>query len=125
MPEIFGLDLAAIVDDSIVSAGGTNTGTLTKAIPGTRTPGDLIGGTNPTTTDYEFRGFIENKSQNRQDGTLVVDEGQIVSILGNSLPNNIEPETNDVVTIEGVRYTITAIASRDPAAALYECAVSA
>ena len=49
-------------------------------------------------------------------------EPRIVSILGASLPEGIEPDTDDQVTMEGQTYEILAV-KRDPAAALYECLV--
>jgi hypothetical protein len=119
MAQLFGLDIAQIVDDSIQQAGGVLNGTLTKYAPGTRTPGNLSGGTNPAPTDYPFRGFLENRSESRINGTLVRAAGEFVSILGASLPAGIEPETTDEVTIEGTTYRVLEITERDPAAALY------
>lgn len=124
MPELFGLNIAAIVDDAIQSAGGVLTGTLTKTTAGARTPGDLTGGTNPTSVSYSFRGFLDQRSEVRLNGTLVRTGGQILSILGNSLATQgVEPEAGDTAVIEGTTFKINAIADRDPAAALYECVV--
>ena len=119
MPELFGLNIAEIVDTSLQSAGGVLTGTLTKFTPGTRTPGDISGGTNPTPTDYAIRGFIENRTSTRIGDSLIGQTGEFVSILGNSLPENIEPEEDDNVTIEGRTFRIIEVTQRDPAAALY------
>lgn len=123
MTTLFGLNIAKIVDDSIVSAGGTNTGILRKATSGTRTPGSLTGGTNPTTVDHSFRGFLDNRTEQRIAGSIVSAGGEVVSIFGNSLPSGVEPENDDVVIIEGTVFTIVEVLARDPAAALYEVKV--
>lgn len=123
MPRLFGLDIAALVDANIQAAGGVLTGTLTKPTAGTRTPGDITSGTNPTTQSYSFRGFLESRSQIRINGTLVRAGGQVLSVLGASLPDGIEPESGDTAVIEGTTFQINAVADRDPAAALYQCAV--
>ena len=121
MPNLFGLNIAKIIDDAIVGAGGVLTGTFHKRVEGTRTS-SLTGGTNPTFTDYPCRGFIEVKTNVRQDGTLVEDEGDRITLLGNSFP--VVPEQGDEVTMEGTRWTITKVYKRDPAGATYELLVS-
>ncbi|QNN99839.1 hypothetical protein P67b_00080 [Ruegeria phage Tedan] len=121
---LFGLNIAQIVDESIQAAGGVLTGQLIKPTSGTRTPGNLTGGTNPTDTTYSFRGFTDNQTSGRQNGSLVRVSGETVSILGNSLPAGIEPEAGDEIVIEGRRYEALEVVERDPAAALYVVAVS-
>tara|TARA_R110000803_G_scaffold191700_1_gene254393 strand:+ start:83 stop:454 length:372 start_codon:yes stop_codon:yes gene_type:complete len=121
MPNLFGIDIAGEIAKAF--SGLLLKGTLTKTIPGTRTPGNLTGGNNPTSVPYSFEGFIENKTEVRKGGTLVSSGGKMVSILGGSLPAGIVPASADEVTIEGTTYKILAIEGRDPAAALYECRV--
>ena len=120
MPRLFGLDIAALVDTSIQAAGGVLTGTLVQSTPGTRTPGDPTGGTNPTTTSYSIRGFFEF-TERRRDDSLVTSRGTRLSVLGNSLPEGIEPGSGDVITLNGEtgNYTVVRVINRDPAAALY------
>lgn len=122
MPNLFGLNIAKIIDDAIVGAGGVLTGTFHKRADGTRTPGELTSGVNPTFTDYPCRGFIELKTNRRQDGTLIEDEGERITLLGNSFP--VVPEQGDEVTMEGTRWTIVKVYKRDPAAATYELLVA-
>ena len=119
MPNLFGLNIAQIVDSAVSAAGGTNTGSLEKVTVGARTPGGLTGGTNPTTVAYPFRGFLENTTQQRLAETLVNIKGEFVSIFGNSLPAGIEPAASDKIVIESTTFTVLEIVSRDPAAALY------
>ncbi len=119
MPILFGLDIAALVNDGLQEAGGVLDATLIKVSPGTRTPGDLTGGTNPTTTTHACKGFLESKGERRINGTLVSDGAVLASILGASLPVGVVPTVNDRLTIEGTTYDVKEIAGRDPAAALY------
>ena len=121
MPSLFGVDIAQELANAF--SGQLLTGTLTRVTPGTRTPGQLTGGTNPTETTHAFEGFIEDKTEVRREGTLVSRGGKFVSILGASVSPAAVPQQGDKVTIEGVDYTIVEIAGRDPAAALYECRV--
>lgn len=123
MPKLFGLDIAKIVDDSIQSAGGVLTGTFHKRAGTTRDANNLTGGVRPTFTDSTIRGFLERRTDIRIDDTLVTQDGDRVSILGNSL-GAIVPEAGDEVTFENERYKITRIRTRDPAAALYVCDVT-
>ena len=120
MPNLFGLDIAKIIDDGLAAAGGVLTGTLTKTAPGTRTPGSLTDGTNPVETTHSFRGFFENRSESRFPGQLQTTGGEVLSILGASLPAGVEPEVNDKATLEGAEYELVKLVRRDPAAALYE-----
>lgn len=119
----FGLDIAQIVGDAIASAGDVLPVTLTKITPDTRDAADITGGLRPTPQDYEVRGFFQNATSERIGNSLVSQSGEFVSILGSRLPENIEPESNDRVTIEGRNYLIIEVVSRDPAAALYVCSV--
>jgi hypothetical protein len=119
MPNLFGLDIAKLVNDTIQKAGGVLDGTLSKVVNGARAPGDITAGPSTTVTEYSFKGFIENKTEVRRSGTLVASGGKFVSMLGGSLPSGIEPMTGDLVTIENIEYKIIEVAERDPAAALY------
>lgn len=116
MANLFGIDIAGIVNTSIAGAGGVRPGQLTRSTPGTRTPGDLTGGTNPTTQTLPFQGFVTRKV-NRQRGTAVGNPYAEVSILGASI--SIVPEVNDVIVMDGRRYTLVELLSVDPALALY------
>lgn len=120
---LFGIDIAKLVNDSIAAAGGVLPGILVQKINTGRTAGDLTAGQNPTQTRHSFQGFIENRSQTRRAGTLVSQGGQIISILGDSLPSGIVPEQGDRIEIEGRTFDILEVPTRDPAAALYECVV--
>lgn len=121
MPNLFGLNIAGIVNDAISSAGGVLPGTLTKVTAGTRTPGDIAAGTNPTTVTHPMRGFVDQRTKQRVGGTLAATGGRFISILGASLPEGVEPDPGDGVWLDGETKTfrIVEIVERDPAAALY------
>ena len=125
MPDLFGIDIAGLVNDSITGAGGVLVGTLHKRTAGTRTPGQLTSGVNPTYVDSTFNGFIDRKTSTRLiGGTLVTVEGERASILGASINPVAVPEMGDELTLEGNRYKITKVIDRDPAAALYVCEIN-
>ena len=117
MPDLFGLDIAGIINTEIANAGGVRSGTLTKETPGTRTPGDLAGGTNPTSVAYTFNGFVEQKAT---AGDLTQMSMAVVTILGASVTPTAVPEVNDRVLIDGITWELVELLSRDPAAAVYE-----
>lgn len=119
MANLFGLDIAGIVNDAITTAGGVLDGTLTKVTPGTRTPGTITGGTNPGTANHAFKGFLSNSTRIRRDNTLVEVSGEFLSILGASLPSGVVPEPTDIANIESTNYRLIELMDRDPAAALY------
>jgi len=121
MVELFGIDIAKVVNDSITGAGGVRPGTLTKVTPGTRTGGSLTGGTNPTTTSHSFQGFVETKEV-RRDGQVGAGIMAVVTMLGDSVSPTAVPTVNDTVLIDGVTYTLLELLSRDPAEAVYEFA---
>ena len=120
MPKLFGLDIAGIVNRELANAGGVLDGELTKVAPGTRTSGSLTGGTNPAETTHDFKGFMGRVSESRFTGQLQVVDGDVMSILGASLPSGVEPEVNDRATLEGKEWELVKLLTRDPAAALYE-----
>lgn len=119
MAKLFGLDIAKIVSDSIAGAGGVRPGVLTVKTTGTRTPGSLTAGTQPTTTTYTFKGFAENRTQ-RRFGTSLSEQMSIVTILGASVQSLYVPKVDDIAVIDGQSYMLKELMARDPASAVYE-----
>lgn len=120
MPELFGVDIAQEIADAF--GGQLVLGVLSKQISGTRTPGSLTAGTNPTTTDHLFDGFLEIREVRRPD-QLGAQPLSVLTIIAKSISPVAEPEVNDRVTIESLTLDITEILNRDPAAAVFECLV--
>lgn len=118
MPKLFGVDIAAIIDSAM--SGGLLDATLHQTTPGTRTPGDPTGGTNPTTVDAACKGMVDDYADGEIDGTLVLVGDRKVLLIGNSIAGLLVPQPQDGVTIEGERYTVIRV-KRDPAAATYLC----
>ncbi len=114
--ELFGEDIAKIVYDNM--KGQLLDATLTKVTPGTRTPGNLTEGTNPTETPKTAEGFIDSQNRRNVGGALVKDGDIIIVLIGNSIEDLTIPAVNDKVTIEGSTYRVKAV-DRDPAAATY------
>lgn len=119
MVKLFGIDVAKEVHDGIKRAGGLPSGTLTHKVPGTRSPGDLGGGTNPTTSTHSFQGTLERKVR-RSRGTAVAEPMDVLMIVGNSLSPAVVPAVGDEASIDGTTRTLTELLERDPAGATYE-----
>lgn len=122
MSDLFGLDIAGLVNDAITAAGGVRPATLTKSVNGARTSGALAEGNNPTTTTHTCQAFIDS-SIDRLPGQLSAQGGRFVSILGASISPAAVPEPSDVVTVDGVAFSIAEVPEIDPARALYVCRV--
>lgn len=119
--KLFGVDIAGLVQSNV--APGLLDLTLVKVTPGTRTPGSLTGGTNPTESSTAGKGIAEDYDERQIDGAEVRRGDRRVLIVGNSLSaGSVIPEQGDKITIEGATYEIVRI-ERDPAAATYTCQV--
>ena len=92
--ELFGINIAQELADAIEDAGNVRVGSLVTTTSGTRSPGDLSGGTNPTNTTHSFNGFVEERSVRRQ-GALVAEYVSILTVLGESLDARVVPAVND------------------------------
>lgn len=126
--KLFGIDLAKVVDDAMVSAGGTSSeGTkrnatlisITPGVPTTANPNAI----KTTETTHKARGFIDDYEDSQIDGTIVRKGDRKVTLFGASILPPVAPKTNDKVTIEGDTYDVQKIVSRDPAGATYELQV--
>jgi hypothetical protein len=89
--------------------------TLTKVTPGTRTPGSLGAGTNPTRVAHECEGIVKAFNAALIDGTIIKRDDRRISLFCSTLPDGVEPKSNDEVTIDGVAYIVLAVLERDPA----------
>lgn len=104
---------------------GLQSATLIKLTPGTRTPGALSAGTNPTSTSYACSALIEVLSINDVPTTIIEANDRKIGILGASLAAGIIPGSNDRVTmkdLDGTTKTFRLIAavSGDGVGAMYE-----
>jgi hypothetical protein len=99
---------------------GVTDATLTQYTPGTRTPGALADGTNPTSTTHTCRGFERSFSAHQIDGTIVTANDRMINLFANTIDAVTEPRPNDRVTIGGHTYRIVSV-ERDPATVLYRC----
>lgn len=121
MPDLFGLDIAGVLNDAMGS--DLLQGQLRKKAREARAPGNLTGGTAGAFGDpVDFNGFIEERSEENRGNTLTRLGGKVVSVLGGSLPAGTIPERGDSLAIEGETYVIKKT-TRDPAGAMYECQV--
>ncbi len=114
----FGIDISGLINTHI--GPGVNDATLTKPAAGTRTGGQLTGGTNPTETDYACKAFADPIDRNRIPTTLVEEADTLINIIGDSVASSQVPEVGDKVTILGKEYEILSL-EVDPALAVYAC----
>jgi hypothetical protein len=122
---LFGVDISGIIKGAI--GPGVLDATLRKVVSGTPTPGALTGGTNPTTTDYPCKGFIDSQRVRFAKGSTVRAGRKVVVLIGDTISNGaVAPEPGDRIIIEGTTYVIPegGTIDRDPAAATYACEVS-
>lgn len=120
MPRLFNVDIAGIVHRSM--SAGLLPATLTKRTIGTRTPGDLTSGTNPTTTTYAARGVVTDYTDGEMQNSPVRIGARRILLIAKSIAGGAAPVPGDSVTIEGSTYKIDDRGVvRDPASASYEC----
>lgn len=115
---LFGINISGIINKEV--GPGVLAATLIKVVAGSRTPGSLTSGTNPTEIPYGCRGFIDSQSLRNQDGSLVDDGSRRIVLIGDSIASAQVPEVGDKITIESRTYRIATL-DRDPAAATYTC----
>ena len=115
---LFGVDIAAIVASAI--GPGVLDATLNVITAGTRDVNNLTSSTQPTTTSYACKGFMDSKDRKERSGQLVDNGDVIIMLIGNTISAGaIVPKLGDTVTIESRTYRIGGL-DRDPAAATYE-----
>jgi hypothetical protein len=120
-------DIANIVAGALVGAGMFKEATLIKVAPGTRTPGAIASGTNPTTTSYGCQGIPASTTALRLSGTLISGVDRVIKIFGATLPAGITPQPGDRITMDGSTSTIVGDAGGqsavavDPAGACFTC----
>ena len=115
---LFGVNISGIINDVISPA--VLDATLIQITPGTRTPGDITDGTNPTTANFAAKGFIDTYDDDQIDGTNVQVGDRKIILIGDSIESLTVPGTGDQITIEGETWRVVNV-MRDPDAATYEC----
>lgn len=107
---------AKLVRRAVKAAGLTLPATLVKVTPGTRTPGNIGGGRNPTTTSYSCDGLVADYSAIDLANTLIQASDRKIVLFGASL--SVVPAIDDKVTIDGNTYRVIAV-TRDPLKVIY------
>lgn len=95
--------------------------TLTVVTPGTRTPGALGAGTNPTRVTHLCSGIVKAFDTSLIDGSLVRRDDRRIKLLTNTLPDGVAPKPNDEIAIDGTTYIVIAVLERDPAKFQFTC----
>lgn len=97
--------------------------TLIKVTAGDRRTASPLDGTQPEATSYSCKGFMTKRTALQMAGSSTTEGDRAVAILGASLPDGVEPLPNDRITVEGATHVVVGPVERDPAAAIYTCAV--
>ena len=116
--KLFGIDIAGLVHKNV--SPGVNSCTLIKVTKGTRTPGQVTGGTQPTTKNHAAKGFIDQLRRSHLENSIVQQGDQLIAIVGDSISGGAVPKPGDKVLIRDNTYNIVVV-NVDPADALYEC----
>ena len=111
--------IAKLVGKGLKKAGMTLPATLVVVTPGTRTPGSLTAGTNPTETSVPCRGLVITWKRALLNATTVQVGDRVVMLFGSTLGSSV-PKVGDRITIESVTGRVIDI-ERDPASAVYAC----
>jgi hypothetical protein len=116
---LFGVDISGLINSNI--GPGVNDATLISKTPGTRTGGQLTGGTNPTSVSTACKGFIDILDRNRLPGSLVADGDVVIALIGDSISGGaVVPAVGDQITILSKTYEVIQVET-DPAQAVYNC----
>ena len=112
--------IAKQVGKALKSAGMAKAATLIVVTKGTRTPGDLAAGTNPTEASVDARGLVITWKRALLGATAVQVSDRVVMLLGAMIAGGAVPKVGDKITIEGVTGRILDV-ERDAASATYSC----
>lgn len=116
---LFGVNISGLIKEYVGT--GVLDASLIKFTSATRTVGQLTGGTNPTSTTYACKGFIDTQAKTDITGTLVADDGVTIVLIGDTINGGAtDVDSGDQIAIEGRTY-IVGVVDRDPAAATYTC----
>jgi hypothetical protein len=123
-------DLIEMVDATAKSLLGgeliVTAATLIKVTPGTRMPGALTAGTNPTTTTHACEAYDLSFTSTQLASTLVKASDRMIVILAGTIAGGAIPDVNDQITIGGITYRIVGGTEglgvqRDSATSRYRC----
>lgn len=118
MPELFGLDIAGIINDAFEDQ--LVNGTLTEVSVTTRASAKLTAGRTQTETVHTFTdGIISSYNDDEIDGTTIKAGDRRIMIIAGTLSSPVVPKANWKVSIEdGQNWRIVDV-HRDPAEATY------
>jgi len=118
MPDIFGADIAGIINDALGSL------VFDQILIKTASTRDPLDSTKRVKTEvpHACKGFVDTAEDQFINGTLVHVNDKVIIILGDSLPAGVIPIAGDIIFAEGKAHTIANEGVvRDPAAATYTC----
>ena len=104
MPELFGVDIAGIVNDTVGS--GLLPATLHHVTQGER-GSDVTAGRSQSITDYQTTGVIGSYNERFVDGSNIRSGDRRITLMGEPLP--VEPQPGDRVNIEELTFTVVSV----------------
>ncbi|HET9893244.1 MAG TPA: hypothetical protein VFQ42_22390 [Mycobacterium sp.] len=112
---------------------GVRSLTLTQSTPGTRNPGAVAQGTNPTVASYSATGLVTAFGTATLPDTQIQVQTRTVLIFGATLPSGVTPRPGDRIAIAnaaGVTETLTVdqeegSVTADPVQAAWICRTTA
>lgn len=113
--------IAKTIGKAMVKAGLTIPLTLIKVTPGTRTPGAVSAGTNPTEVSFKARGIEAEYSAYAIANSLVEVGDRKIRIFSSTIAGGQIPTQNDKVIARGFTYRIVGPVTSDAARASYVC----
>lgn len=119
--ELFGVDIAGIIDESL--SEGLLAVTITRPAEGDRESGNLTGGRTraPEPVDT-VRGFWEDITTQFSvpPGVEVEADDRIAVLIGDTIPEGWVPRRNWAITIDELTLFVEHLISVDPAKAVYK-----
>lgn len=118
MPDIFGIDIAGIIDEQLSPL------VFDQVLIKVTTARDTVNPTKQATTkvEHKCKGFVDNYARENARGTSTRITDYKVVIIGNTLDAGVVPEPGDEIIAEGRTFKIVDDGvERDPAGATYEC----
>lgn len=119
------VNIAKVIATNLAKFGkdlGVKACSLTKSTPGTRMPGSISAGTNPTTQTFAATGLVTDYTAFELQGEQILVGDRKVLLFGASIEGGATPAPGDRIAIGGETLTIvTGGVTSDPVQAAWIC----
>ena len=121
MVQLFGVDIAQILNDAISS--GLLDLTVIELVDSVLDPSDPTAAPTRTPINHIGKGILSDFSDFHREDTTILDGDRKITIIANSLVPFIKPIPGFRITISGQTYDIVGPVETDPAEATFVCQV--